>query len=103
MTDDASPKAAGGALPAAPTTRPSIFHQRSVAPLSPEEQEAKEDAMARALVFSELFGSQLVPVPLSDGITQQHFHQARMRNYMRSMILRPAEHAALMLVIEFPV
>ncbi|WP_420348630.1 hypothetical protein [Pelagibius sp.] len=59
MTDDASPEAAGagaGGLPsAAPAPperrRPSIFDLRAVAPLGPEEQRVKEDAMARALVF----------------------------------------------------
>ncbi|WP_420348633.1 hypothetical protein [Pelagibius sp.] len=59
MTDDASPEAAGdvagGPSSAAPAPserrRPSIFDLRAVAPLGPEEQRAKEDAMARALEF----------------------------------------------------
>ena len=55
MTDDASREAAGDAVggppPAARSARPSIFEVRSVAPLTAEEQQAKEDAMNRALAF----------------------------------------------------
>ena len=59
MTDDASPEAAGDAVggppfaaPASPQRRrPSIFDLRAVAPLGPEEQRVKEDAMARALEY----------------------------------------------------
>ena len=44
-------RGAGPAAPAHPQPRRSIFDLRAVAPLGPEEQRAKEDAMARALVF----------------------------------------------------